>query len=196
MNVDQITKRGLNILLSSIFMMSVMAQEQTGQQTNIRLATAYKTNGTYVFIDNDPISEYDVIDHQESAISWTGQYAEIKNKLVKKAVKETPDADGILLNLVNGGVDRAAVIKFKSTDKQQISKTLVNKENGLCVFAECEPDVPYTILGREKVHVAWTGQYTELRDILIKKAVKKYPEAEGVIITSNGERGVVIKFNK
>lgn len=184
-------------LFAALAAMTVVLAASAQDEKNVRLATAYRTSGIYVFADNDPIGDYEVIEQKKTGMTWSGSYEEVKSKVLKKVAKENPSADGVILNLTNDQLidkSQVAIIRYKDDNKEKKGKTLVNRINGLCVFADCEPDCDYTILGREKVHVSWSSQYAELRDIVLKKAVKKYPEAEGVILNSHGDQGVIIKF--
>lgn len=60
------------------------------------------------------------------------------------------------------------------------------------IFTDCKPIKEYDYLGTVKVHVVLTGDYSETRGILIKNALKKYPNAEGLIIKNDAAD--VIKF--
>jgi len=67
-----------------------------------------------VFTDSQPVMEYEYLGTiSGSNIALSGQYEPIRNALIKKAKKEYPQAEGIILHLVNGGTDKADVIKFK-----------------------------------------------------------------------------------
>lgn len=46
-------------------------------------------------------------------MAWSSQYQAIRDKLVRKAVKDQPSASGVILTFSTGGVDKASVIKFK-----------------------------------------------------------------------------------
>ena len=60
------------------------------------------------------------------------------------------------------------------------------------VFTDCKPVSEYEYLGTVKVRLSVTGEYTEVRDILLKNAKKDYPNCEGIIIA--GEKADVIRF--
>ena len=66
-----------------------------------------------IFTDCQPVMEYDYLGTIKSSGTMTGQYEPVRNALIKKAKKEYPQAEGIILHLVNGGTDKADVIKFK-----------------------------------------------------------------------------------
>lgn len=193
----------LYALAISFVAVDAFAQDDSVPQTkNIQLANVYRTDGVYIFVDSDPVSDYEVTNRSKVAFSWaatfsvTGTYSKIKSKLLRRVLKRAPDSDGVLLTFDTGGVDLAAAIKFKDRSSEKKGQSLVRKEEGICIFTECEPVSPYTVLGREKIHVSWTGQYTELRSIMLKKTKRDYPDAEGVIFSSNIDEAVIIKFDK
>lgn len=67
-----------------------------------------------IFTDSEPVTEYDYLGTVNLTIgTFSGQYEPVRNGLIKKAKKEYPQAEGIILHLVNGGTDKADVIKFK-----------------------------------------------------------------------------------
>lgn len=73
---------------------------------------------------------------------------------------------------------------------------IVNRVNGLHVFTDCYPVSQYEVLGTVKTN-AFDGQYSSVRDALIKKAKKEFPAADGILIfpNSNGsDRADVIKM--
>ena len=110
----------------------------------------------------------------------------------------------VLLQIITVGafsqtIENADITVIRS-NKIDYSFASVNKDNGIFVFTDSEPIQPYTVLGRVKCAISWTsGQYTAIRNQLVKKAVKEYPDADGVILYFNDggvDRGVVIKFNR
>ena len=168
------------------------------QQYDKGIVRVQKNNGIYAFCDNEPISDYEILDRVKSNISWSGQFNEIRNKLIKKAVKDYPNADGVVISMAKGSTDKAIVIKFKDgQEKDNLGLARANKVNGLYVFTDCEPVNEYEIVDREGVAIGWSSEYQAVRDKLVKKAVKDVPDAAGVILTfSTGgiDRAAVIKF--
>lgn len=184
------------VLLSIIILCSI---NSFSQQKN--LATVYKSNGLWVFTDCEPIEKYEIVEREKSVISFiSGQYTAIRDKLIRRSADDVPDADAVLLSFVNGGIDRAAVLKFSSdADSSKMALGNVRMINGVYVFTDSEPISKYKVLGRVKAVLGWSEQYSYVRDKLIRKAIKKYPDAEGVILSFvNGgvDRAVVIKFNE
>ena len=162
------------------------------------MATVNKCSGYYIFCDNNPISEYEIMGEVKVVMATgSGQYNQVKNQLIDKINIKYPDADGVILTLVDGGTDRAIAIKFKSEDREQYSKAKVNFYNGVLVFTDCEPVNKYQILGRTDVALDASSQYTAIRNKLIKKSKKEHPNAEGVIldfVVGGLDKSVIIKF--
>lgn len=168
------------------------------QSCDFKLANVYKSNGLYIFTDSEPVNEYDVVEHERSAISWSGQYSEIKNKLTRRALRDYPDADGIIITMVEGHVDRAVVIKFKNKNADN-SLARVYRTNGILTFTDCDPICDFIITARSKAVFGISGQYSHVKNKLIKKLLKVNNAIDGVLLTfANGgvDRAVGIKFNK
>jgi len=178
------------LLLAICLMMSVM----TFAQDNA-LAMVERTQGILVFTDNEPVCKYEVLSREKKAFAWNASYSNIKDKLIKRALKDFPEADGIILEMSNQHADNAVIIKFVEDPNVPASdypKARVIKQSGIYIFTECEPIQKYKVVDREKVTMTWSGQYTEIRDKLVKKTVKHTPDAEGVILGSTVH--CVIKF--
>lgn len=73
-----------------------------------------------------------------------------------------------------------------------------NKVDGLFVFTDSQPVKDYEKLGEVKLTLSLgSAQYSDLRDKLIKKAKKDYPQCEAVICyfhTGSTDRAEAIKF--
>lgn len=70
--------------------------------------------GVYVFTDSKPVKEYDYLGTVKIGFTvGSGQYQDLRDKLIKKAKKEYPSCQGLLFNFKDGGADKADVIKFK-----------------------------------------------------------------------------------
>jgi hypothetical protein len=75
-----------------------------------------------------------------------------------------------------------------------VSKSTANVEivQGVRVFHDSKPVMEYEYLGTVKMTIALTGNYSEVRDYMIKQAKKKYPMGEAIII--DGSKADVVKF--
>lgn len=70
--------------------------------------------GIYIFTDSKPVKETDYLGSVKVGMSLgSGQYTEIRDKLIKKAKKEYPTCQGIIIHLKDGDTDKADAIKFK-----------------------------------------------------------------------------------
>lgn len=69
----------------------------------------------------------------------------------------------------------------------------VNYINGLYVFTDSKPVMEFVTMGKVKATMTWQGQYQEVIPVLIKKARKEYPSAEGIIYVAP-ESAEVIMF--
>jgi len=171
-------------------------------QNNI--ATVNKVQGFYIFTDNQPLAEYDVIGevttngHNDNDIKNSGgQYQPIRDYLIKTARQVNYTADGLILSLVNGGTDKAVIIKFKE-NVQNKNQAKVSQYQGLYLFVDCDPLKETRYLGTIKIKTSFSSaQYSSLRDKLIKKSKGDFPDAKGLIIkfvSGGADTGDAIKF--
>lgn len=72
-----------------------------------------RIEGLYIFTNSLPVKEYEVLGTAKVTFAGSGQYTAVREKLIKKAKKEYPEGNGLIFFFVNGGTDRAEVIKFK-----------------------------------------------------------------------------------
>lgn len=75
----------------------------------------------------------------------------------------------------------------------------VNEVQGLYVFTDSKPIAEYEYLGTVKngMRLAGSSQYQPVRDILIKKVNKEFPQADGVIfhfVNGAADKADAIKF--
>lgn len=151
------------------------------------LAEVNKIKGFYVFVDSKPVGEYEALgevvsdDNKDPEIRKSGaQYESVRDNLIKNARAANYTADGIILKFVNGGVDKAEIIKFKENDKNK-SKAKVYQTQGIYVFVDSEPITESSYVGTAKKGDGggWSSpQYTALRDGLIKKCKKDFKDKE------------------
>lgn len=74
----------------------------------------------------------------------------------------------------------------------------VNKKQGVYMFTDCEPVQEYEHLGTvgNGVYLG-SSQYEGIRDNLLRRALKKYPNADGIIFhlqDGGADRADAIKF--
>lgn len=78
-------------------------------------AEAEQYQGIYIFTDSRPVLEANYLGTVKVSVGLTssGQYTSVRDLLIKKAKKEYPAAEAIILNFKDGGTDRADVVSFK-----------------------------------------------------------------------------------
>lgn len=77
-------------------------------------AVAQQMQGLYIFTDSYPAAEFETLGTvQAIGIVGSAQYEAVRDRLIKKALKEHPTSDGIILTLRSGKADKADCIKFK-----------------------------------------------------------------------------------
>ena len=172
-------------------------------QENIGVAN--KVHGFYIFMDSQPVAEYEVIGeistegHDDKDIKRSGgQYAPIRDYLAKKARSVNYTADGLILNFQSGGNDKAVIIKFKENAVNK-DHAKVQRYQGVYVFVDCEPLAANDYVTNIKTGFSTGSQYANLRDYFLQKTKKKSPDADGLVIklVANGtDVGDVIKFKK
>jgi len=70
---------------------------------------------------------------------------------------------------------------------------------GLYIYTDSKPVMPYDSLGKVNIGFIVGTEYRQIRNNLIKRAKKKYPNAEGLIINYSTkaldiDEAIVIKF--
>ncbi len=77
-------------------------------------AEVNQVSGYYIFTDCKPTQEYTYLGEIKSSGSFGGsQYADVRDRLIKKAAKEYPKADGLIFTFVSGSADKCEAIMFK-----------------------------------------------------------------------------------
>lgn len=154
------------------------------------IAEVNKIKGFYIFMDNSPIGEYESLgevvsdDLKDPAIKKSqGQYQSVRDNLIKNARSVNYTADGLILKFVNGGTDKAEIIKFKENEKNK-SKAKVEQIRGFYIFVDCNPITESNYIGtsRRSGGLFSSPQYTSVRDALINKCIKEFKDFDAVII--------------
>jgi hypothetical protein len=104
-------------------------------------------------------------------------------------------------NHLNGflwGITISMLIAFKASDFVSKESTAeVNKVEGLYIFTDSKPVMPYDSIGTVELGFVSGTQYESIKANLIKRARKKYPNADGLIFNLK-KKGLdncsVIKF--
>lgn len=94
------------------FMFSAFNQETEFKN---EMASVNQIEGLYVFTDSEPLAETEYLGTVKNIISLgSPQYTNIRDKLVRKAKKDFPDCDAVILRFTTGGSDKADAVKFTS----------------------------------------------------------------------------------
>jgi hypothetical protein len=84
---------------------------------DVRKSTADvdQVEGMYIFTDSKPVAEYDFLGSVKASFSMSGSYGEIRNKLARKAKKDYPTANALIIHMGGGQLqaDRADAVLLK-----------------------------------------------------------------------------------
>ncbi|WP_033961270.1 hypothetical protein [Psychroserpens jangbogonensis] len=164
-----------------------------------------KIQGFYIFTDSQPLAEYDVIgevttnnNDDKDIKNSGGQYQAVRDYLIRSARQVNYQADGLILTMVNGGTDKAIIIKFKE-NASNLNQAKVKQYQGLYIFVDSEPIEKTEYIGTVKKKTSFSSsQYTSLREKLIKKCKKEFSDAKGLIlkfVSGGTDTGDAIKYN-
>lgn len=169
-----------------------------------RLAIVESYAGVFVFNDNTPVAEYEIIGEVGcssrgsvssnvainpltggvgivTSVSSSAQYPSIRNQLVTNAILANRDVEGVIIKTPREGEGTALMIKFKNKDTNN-ALAKVNVHRGLLVFSDCKPYSDYDGVKSVKANsIIWENTYGYIRDNILKKAVKK-KGINGIII--------------
>lgn len=83
-------------------------------EVNNSTADVERIEGLYIFTDSKPVKEHEYLGTVDYKVGWGGtQYTQVRDKLIKRAKKEYPKADAVIISLNSGQADKADVIIFK-----------------------------------------------------------------------------------
>lgn len=83
-------------------------------QNEKNIAKVNQVGGLYLFVDSEPVSEYEYLGTQKCKMTmWSTQYQTVRDQLIRKVKKEYPKANGIIFHFHDGGVDLADAIYIK-----------------------------------------------------------------------------------
>jgi len=104
MRKNIITAFVCGLVLSTLFAFTAVYEAKNNT------AEVDQLEGVYFFANSKPVKEYEYLGSVKIGFTMgNGGYQDMREKLVKKAKKEYPKADGIIYN----GDDKADCIKFK-----------------------------------------------------------------------------------
>jgi len=85
----------------------------TFPESNCSQATVDHVQGVCIYVDSQPVRRYETLGTVTSTLGLSGQYAAVRNRLINKARKKFPAANGLIFTFKKGGTDSAIAIKFK-----------------------------------------------------------------------------------
>lgn len=107
----------LGVSLSALFAFTVMnydPKKSTGEVDQFQ--------GLFIFVDSKPVMEYEYLGTVKSSVSFgDSQYTGVRDRIIKKAKNDFPQADAIIITFKSGGSDKADAIKFKQ--KKTLNKS-------------------------------------------------------------------------
>lgn len=105
--------------MKKVFLLLCIAWSFTAQAQTVipkGQATVNQENGYYFFVESVPQAEYTYLGTVTVSMTMTGAYSELKKALFKKAKKQYPNANGIIIKGIGGMLDdsgKADVILLK-----------------------------------------------------------------------------------
>lgn len=176
------------ILIIVLTLSALHLFSQIAVNNDISICEVSRIDNIYVFTDCEPLGEYEVIGEVSLTgyenfdfLSMSGEYQTLRDELIRKAKLANTKVEGVLLELVTGGTDKAHLISFEKSYKN-FPLARANRYSGIYVFCDSKPLSKYEYLGNIKGKATLVPQYTHLRDSFIKKCAKKYKQANGIII--------------
>jgi hypothetical protein len=99
--------------LSGVVLTVLLSFKVEDYVTNFSIAEVLKVNELCIFTDSRPLMAYDTLGIMELGFISDTQYESIKTHFMKRARKQYPDADGLILQFKRKGLDNCVVIKFR-----------------------------------------------------------------------------------
>lgn len=206
------------ILATIAFIVSVtlFAQDIAQKVNDKDVARVSNYSGVLVFTDCMPIAPYEILGEVNSVPSsnsgssmmmsaggmffmgniTTPQYTDIRDQLITNAVLANRQVEGIIISLPKEGEGRATLIKFKDdSDDNNLAKVITHQ--GVMVFMDCMPINSYTFVGKINKAGGMSADYSAIRDRLIKKSKKKFPDMQAIIprlVSGGHDSAEAIKF--
>lgn len=106
------TKKNSLLVIASICIIGSMSFK-FAYDAKRATAEVEQMQGIYIFTDSKPVMEYEYLGTVKVSFALSGQYQDIRDKLIKKAKNDFPNADGLIMQFKSGGSDKCDAIKFK-----------------------------------------------------------------------------------
>jgi hypothetical protein len=99
--------------LIGISMTTLFAFVASNYQAKRATGEVEQMQGLYIFTDSKPVLEYEYLGTVKATFGLDSQYQGVRDKLIKKAKSDFPEADALIMQFKSGGTDRCDAIKFK-----------------------------------------------------------------------------------
>ncbi len=202
------------ILISIIILsLSVSVNAQTDDKSLVRVQ---KVNGIEVYILNEPLRAYEVLEAEKSGLKaesiltgglinegMSGKVNQFVRRSVKSAEKGGYTFDAVLYT---GGKDAVAIRFTEEATAENKGLARAKRIGGLYAFVLCEPLADYNVLLTKKggiklgsavtgglVNKSIEGDFDQLMRRIVKQANKKKQEINGILYTG-GKAASGIKF--
>jgi len=72
-------------------------------------------SGFYIFVESEPVKTYKFLGTVKKSMSLfgSGQYADMRDKLIKKVKRKYPEANGLIFHFKDGGADRVDIVQVE-----------------------------------------------------------------------------------
>ncbi len=82
---------------------------------NNKTAEVNQVQGFYLFVESEPVKAYKYLGTVGKSMSLfgSGQYTDMRDKLIKKAKRNFPNANGLIFHFKDGGRDKVDVIQIE-----------------------------------------------------------------------------------
>jgi shikimate kinase len=180
--------------LLCFFISTTCMSQETNSTVRNNDASVEMAEGMNVFLQARPSTDFQVLgDVKKTGLVWSGKPKEMYRIILRRAKKDYPQADGIIFEDID--MDHATVIKSKNENNKS-NKCTVEMAEGMFVFLQSRPESSYQTLGTvKKTGLVWSGKPKEMYRIILRRAKKDYPEADGIIFEDiDMDHATVIKF--
>jgi hypothetical protein len=104
-------------VIFGIVISSLLAFDDTAYEPTKATSEVEQMQGLYIFTDSKPVLEYEYLGTVKTTFAVDVQYVGTRDKMIRKAKKKFPEAEGIIIQFKSGGTDKGDVIKFKPSRK-------------------------------------------------------------------------------
>ncbi len=105
------SKKTITSFVAGMLITGLFAFTASEYQVRKNTAEVDQSEGLYIFHQSRPVQEYEVLGVMKpGVVTMNNKYETLRNSMVKRARKEYPKADAVI---INDEGDKADVVKFK-----------------------------------------------------------------------------------